>query len=328
VTRAVVARAPTRLDLGGGWTDVPPYPEREGGMVCSVAIARYATAVAALDEDAARAAGLPAPGRDALTTAALRRANVAGAIAGVSADYPVGAGLGGSSACGVALAGALAALRGLRPTPDELASLSRATEAEDVGVAGGYQDHWASAYGGALLLTFTDCVGVEYLALPAGTAEELERRAVLLYTGESRLSGSTVAAVRDAYVAGEARTVAALARMKALALEMAESLRAGDVDTLGRQVGEHWVHQRALHPSITTARIDAIVEAAAAAGALGVKALGASGGGCVLAIAARGREDELARTIAPYGERLAYTIDWRGAHLVGDATMPRAGAPA
>jgi D-glycero-alpha-D-manno-heptose-7-phosphate kinase len=49
VTRAVVARAPTRLDLGGGWTDVPPYPEREGGVVCSVAIARYATAFSALD---------------------------------------------------------------------------------------------------------------------------------------------------------------------------------------------------------------------------------------------------------------------------------------
>jgi D-glycero-alpha-D-manno-heptose-7-phosphate kinase len=326
VTRAVVARAPTRLDLGGGWTDVPPYPEREGGVVCSVAIARYATAVAALDEHAARKAGLSAPGRDALTTAALRRANIPGAVAGVVADYPAGAGLGGSSACGVALAGALAALRGLRPTPDELASLSRATEVEDVGVAGGYQDHWAAAYGGALLLTFTDCVGIEYLALPPGCAEALVRRGVLLYTGESRLSGSTISAVRDAYVAGEARTVAALARMKELALEMAESLRAGDVDALGRQLGEHWVHQRALHPSITTPRIDAIVEAAGGAGALGVKALGASGGGCVLAIATDGREDELARAISPYGERLAYTIDWRGVHLV-DADASSGGAP-
>ena len=66
--------------------------------------------------------------------------------------------------------------------------------------------------------------------------------------------------MRDAYVAGEARTVAALARMKSLAGEMAAALRAGDVDALGRLVGEHWVHQRALHPTITTPRIDAIVE--------------------------------------------------------------------
>ena len=49
MTRAIVARAPTRLDFGGGWTDVPPYTEREGGAVCCVAITRYATATAALD---------------------------------------------------------------------------------------------------------------------------------------------------------------------------------------------------------------------------------------------------------------------------------------
>ena len=53
MSRAIVARAPTRLDFGGGWTDVPPYAEREGGAVCSVAIARYATATVATGERAA-----------------------------------------------------------------------------------------------------------------------------------------------------------------------------------------------------------------------------------------------------------------------------------
>ena len=76
MTRAIVARAPTRIDFGGGWTDVPPYTEHEGGAVCSVAITRYATATAALDEQAARRAGVPAPADDALTAAALRRAGI------------------------------------------------------------------------------------------------------------------------------------------------------------------------------------------------------------------------------------------------------------
>jgi D-glycero-alpha-D-manno-heptose-7-phosphate kinase len=316
VTRAIVARAPTRLDFGGGWTDVPPYTEREGGAVCSLAITRYATATAALDEHAARRAGAPAPADDALTAAALRRAGIPGAVAHVTADFPVGAGLGGSSACGVALAGSLALLRGVHLAPNELASLSRATEIEELGVLGGYQDHYAAAYGGALLLGFAECASVELLPLPKPAADDLVRRSVLLYTGESRLSGSTIAAVRDAYVAGNARTVAALARMKALAGEMASALRAGDVDGLGRLIGEHWTHQRALHPSITTPRIDAIVERAARAGALGVKALGASGGGCVLAIAASGREEELARGIASLGRRLQFAIDWDGFQVV------------
>ena len=316
MTRAIVARAPTRLDFGGGWTDVPPYTEREGGAVCSLAIARYATATAASDEHVARRAGAAALADDALTAAALRRAGIPGAVAHVTADFPAGAGLGGSSACGVALAGALAMLRDVHLAPNELAALSRATEVEDLGVAGGFQDHYAAAYGGALLLGFAECASVEPLALPGTSADDLLRRSVLLYTGESRLSGSTVAAVRDAYLAGESRTVTALARIKALAGEMARALRGGDVDALGRLVGEHWVHQKALHPTITTPRIDAIVERAVRAGALGVKALGASGGGCVLAIAADGREDELARAIAPLGERLDFAIDWDGFQVV------------
>jgi D-glycero-alpha-D-manno-heptose-7-phosphate kinase len=329
VTRAIVARAPTRLDFGGGWTDVPPYTEREGGAVCSLAITRYATATAALDERTARRAGASALSDDPLTAAALRRAGIPGAVAHVIADFPAGAGLGGSSACGVALAGALAMLRGIELPPDELAALSRATEVEDLGVLGGYQDHYAAAYGGALLLGFAECASIEALTLPGTSAQELVRRSIVLYTGESRLSGSTIAAVRDAYLAGESRTLAALARIKALAVEMASALRSGDVDALGRLVGEHWVHQRALHPTITTQRIDAIAERAERAGALGVKALGASGGGCVLAIAAAGREAELSDAIAPLGERLEFGIDWDGFQVVavldehhGDGIVP------
>lgn len=329
MTRAIVARAPTRLDFGGGWTDVPPYTEHEGGAVCSLAITRYATATAALDERTARRAGASALSDDPLTAAALRRAGIRGAVAHVIADFPAGAGLGGSSACGVALAGALAMLRGIELAPNELAALSRATEVEDLGVLGGYQDHYAAAYGGALLLGFADCASIEALTLPGTSADDLVRRSVLLYTGESRLSGSTIAAVRDAYLAGDSRTVAALARIKELAIEMAGALRAGDVDALGRLVGEHWVHQRALHPTITTRRIEAIVERAERAGALGVKALGASGGGCVLAIAAEGREDELSEAIAPLGQRLDFGIDWDGFQVVavldeqhGDGLIP------
>jgi D-glycero-alpha-D-manno-heptose-7-phosphate kinase len=281
-----------------------------------VAISRYATATAALDERTARRVGGDGPTDDLLTAAALRRAGIPGAVAHVTADFPAGAGLGGSSACGVALAGALAMVRDVALAPNELATLSRVTEVEDCGVAGGYQDHYAAAFGGALLLGFGECISVEPLTLPGTSAADLVTRGVLVYTGESRLSGSTITAVRDAYLNGEQRTVAALARMKALAGEMAGAMRAGDIDALGRMVGEHWVHQRALHPSITTPRIDSIVETAERFGALGTKALGASGGGCVLSIAAAGREDELARALAPLGERLEYAIDWDGFQVV------------
>jgi D-glycero-alpha-D-manno-heptose-7-phosphate kinase len=322
-----VARAPARLDLGGGWTDVPPYCDEEGGAVCSVAITRYATATVARDARAARGAGAHPAGDDELARAALRRSRIPGAVASLTTDYPAGAGLGGSSACGVALAGALAALDGEELELWELAARSRATEVDGLGVPGGYQDHYAAAYGGALLLSFAGCVGIESLELPDGVAERLARRGVLVYTGQSRLSGDIIVSVRDAYVRRDASVCAALARMRALAGEMAAALRSGDLDTLGSLAGEHWTHQRALHPTITTARIDAIADAAMRAGALGVKGLGASGGGCVLAIAREDGEEELARALAPLGERLDYEIDTEGFRIVAkfdDAHGPAA----
>jgi D-glycero-alpha-D-manno-heptose-7-phosphate kinase len=310
--RAVSAPAPTRLDFGGGWTDVPPYPEREGGVVCSVAISRYATATVASHGHVGERTGESNQADDALVQAALRRCHLAGIDAQISSDYPVGAGLGGSSAAGVAVAGALAALGGTPLEPHALAALSRDTEITELGVPGGYQDHYTAAFGGALLMRFGSGVDVERIPLSETIRASLSRRGVLVYTGESRISGDTIVAVRDAYVAREARVVNALASMKSLALQMAAALRAGDLDTLGTLVGAHWAHQRELHPSISTPRIDAIMAAASRAGALGAKALGASGGGCVLAIAEDGRDDELARALAPLGELLTYAIDVTG----------------
>jgi D-glycero-alpha-D-manno-heptose-7-phosphate kinase len=312
VSRAVVARAPTRLDFGGGWTDVPPYTEREGGAVCNVAITRYATAtVATGGHVAAQGQPVNAPD-DRLIRAALRRSGIADVQARLESDYPLGAGLGGSSAAGVALAGALSILADSPHDPHSLATISRATEVEELGMAGGFQDHFAAAYGGALLLTFGDTIEVDRIGLTADTQADLARRGILVYTGESRISGDTILAVRDSYLAGERRVVDALARMKSLAFDMAAALRANDIDMLGTLIGEHWVHQRELHPSITTPRIDTIVETAARAGSLGTKALGASGGGCVLAIAAKGREDELSRALTPLGPMLQYSIATSG----------------
>jgi D-glycero-alpha-D-manno-heptose-7-phosphate kinase len=318
VSRALVARAPTRIDFGGGWTDVAPYCDEQGGAVCNVAITRYATATVATGPSAGGQTD------DRLVRAAIRRAGIPGASASVSSDFPQGSGLGGSSAAGVALAGGLAALRGETLDATALAERSRLTEIEELGVPGGFQDHYAAAYGGALLLSYEGCVGVELLALPAETRAALARRAILVFSGVSRISGSTITAVADAYRRRDRDVCAALARMKELAREMAASLRTGDLDALGAQLGEHWLHQRALHPSITTERIDAIGQAAERAGSLGMKALGASAGGCVVALAREGREDELARALAPLGERLTYAVDTTGFQVI--ATLDERGA--
>lgn len=320
---ALVARAPTRIDFGGGWTDVPPYSEREGGFVCNVAIARHATV--RLESDPSEARSPSGGGEQLLARAALRVAGLPGVRAAISNGFPLGAGLGGSSAAGVAMMGAIEAWRATRGdpsghlTPDELlldraalAEASRRIEVEELGIAGGRQDHYAAAFGGALALTFGVTTTARPITLAPDTVHALETRCIVAYTGQSRISGDTISAVLNAYGARDPRVMHALARMKALAASMAGALAIGDVDALGALVCEHWAHQRALHPAITTALIDRILDSARLAGALGGKALGASGGGCVVVIAARGAEEPVRQAVESLATPLPFTIDHDG----------------
>src|SRR3954451_9079340 len=91
-----------------------------------------------------------------LVNAALRHANVAEARVALHNDFPIGAGLGGSSAAGVALSAALAAWNGEQIDRAQIAERSREVEIRDLGVPGGRQDHYAAAFGGALTLRFTE----------------------------------------------------------------------------------------------------------------------------------------------------------------------------
>jgi len=283
--KVITARAPTRIDFGGGWTDVPPYSDEEGGFVCNVAIKRHATVRVHQSSDTRAEVDTRRATDSALAEAAVKRAAIAGMGVEVVSDFPLGAGLGGSSAAGVAVNGALAAWRGVSLDRGALAEQSRAIEVEDLGVPGGRQDHYAAAFGGALALTFGDGTRVRRLPLTPALKDSLERRCIVAYTGQSRISGDTITAVLDAYRRRDSRVLRALNRMKALARAMADELCEEDVDALGELVWEHWQLQRSLHPSIPTPLIDAILERARAAGARGGKALGASGGGCVLVIA-------------------------------------------
>lgn len=313
----VVARAPTRLDFGGGWTDVPPYSEERGGCVCNAAIELHAVATVQLRGVNAKAP-LSGPRRpdNALALAATRRAGLPDVHVDVQTEYPVGAGLGGSSAAGVAVLGALAAWRGEDVTGEWLAEESRRLEVEDLHIAGGRQDHYAAAMGGALGLWFGDGVTARRLTLEDDVMDALNRRCIIAYTGQSRISSNTITAVMNAYRAREPRVLGALDRMRDLAGLMVTALESGDIDTLGGLVGEHWIHQRSLDPAIPTPLIDMTLADAARAGAVGGKALGASGGGCVLAIAADGCEDAVTRAMSAHAQPVPVRIARHGFQVI------------
>ena len=316
--RVLAARAPTRVDFGGGWTDVPPYCDEQGGCVCAVAIGRYAI----VELTDAPPAQPDDPGHDSgIAASALGRADVSGVSLSLRSDFPVGAGLGGSSAAGVAAVGALAAWTGNSLDPSDLAERSRAIEVEDLGIAGGRQDHYAAAFGGALGLTFGESTTAMRIPMAPHTVEALESQCTIIYTGQSRISGENITAVLDAYRAREPVVTAALARMRELAQMMIVALMQGAIDDLGALVAEHWVHQRSLHPAITTPRIDTIIEHAMAGGALGAKALGASGGGCVLIVAPSEHTPTIRHSLAELGVLLPMTVDQEGFRVLRAAEM-------
>ncbi len=325
------ARAPLRIDLSGGWTDVAPYAARFGGAVVNVAITRHThaqvrprrggVALHALDLEggaaitARRADELRPDGEFALLKAAARRLGPPeGFEITTSSDAPAGSGLGGSGSLGVALVAAFAALGGEHPLAAEIAQRAHRLEAVDAGVPGGRQDQFAAALGGLHLLEFGDPgVRATRLAPPPDAWLEIEHHLVLCHTGTSRLSGQTHAEVWRRFAAGDAAVARALDGLKACALEMAERVERGDVAALGALLTRNWAHQCALADGMRTPAMAALERKAAEAGAAGWKACGAGAGGCMVFLAKAGRAFAVAEALKTAGATLLrFSVDEAG----------------
>ncbi|MGZ8398774.1 MAG: GHMP family kinase ATP-binding protein [Gemmatimonadales bacterium] len=290
------AAAPVRLDLAGGWTDVPPFSAREGGVVVTSAIQLFARAEVRLggtgfrlvsedlhDElEVSDSAGLLRDGRLDLLKAGLRLLPVGGCTLSTRSDAPPGSGLGSSGALDVALVAALSAARGESPDPVDVAEQACHLEAVEAGIPGGRQDQFASSHGGFLRLNFRDPeVEVRRLKLDPGFAADLARRMVLCYTSASRFSGATIERVMRAYEDGDPGVTAALHGLRRVAEEMVDALLAADSARVGQLLTQNWAHQQALDPRMCTEDMARLERSVTDAGALGGKAAGSGAGGCM-----------------------------------------------
>lgn len=242
----ITASAPTRLDFVGGWTDVQPFCHTETGLVVSAAVAVYARVVV-------RPGANAVIHNDEFIQAACHCLGLHNVAVELKCDAPPGSGLGGSGAVGVALVGALAAYAGKALQRREIAELAHQIEVEDLGIIGGKQDQYAAAFGGFLALKFQgDEVSIQPLALVLERVQELESHSIIIYTGQSRVSGSIHAHVQDAYRARNPDTLEALATIRRVAREFRTALPHGSLDTLGELLNANWEAQKRLHPSTQT----------------------------------------------------------------------------
>ncbi len=295
------AKAPLRISLAGGGTDVPPFPQLEGGCVLSTTINRYAygtlqprtdgnITVRSLDFGLAVTFDsedkLAYDGKLDLVKAAIRKIlppKHRGFDLLLHSDAPPGSGLGASSAMMVALVGLLKEFEHLPLTDYEIADLACVIEREELGIQGGLQDQYAAAFGGFNYIEFLpDRVVVNPLKVSPDVLNELQYNLLLCYTGTMRLSGHILQDQVDRYERREASTMEALRDLKALTIEMKNALLRRELDNLGELLDKEWQYKKRLSSKISNPRLDRLYEIAREHGALGGKITGAGGGGYML----------------------------------------------
>jgi len=295
------ARAPLRISFAGGGTDVPPFPEREGGQVLNATINRYTYGtlrprrddqvhIESLDVgQSAHYAIRESPifdGKLDLAKAAVRRvadANSRGFELFLQSSVPPGSGLGLSSTLIVAVIGVLKEFRSLDLTDYELADLAYRIEREDLGIMGGLQDQYAATFGG---FSFLECDGERVLVNPLRIKPEvvleLEHNLLLCYTGGRRASHNIIEDQMSRFQRREQDTVEGLREQKRLAVEMKSALLRKELSAFGELLDAAWQAKRRMSPQITTDRIEELYDEARRAGTIGGKVTGAGGGGYLL----------------------------------------------
>jgi D-glycero-alpha-D-manno-heptose-7-phosphate kinase len=317
--RPAQATAPTRIDLAGGTLDIWPISQLiEGAMTVNVAVGLDARAAVAPRKDRRIEVRSLDRQRQVVHDLPLAPAAFRGPLSWLvrlihafapetaltltcRADAPAGAGLGGSSALGVAVGAALARATGERLSKGALLTRVMNLETREIGVPTGNQDYLAALWGG-LAAYHHGLDGVSREPLPK--AEDLESRIVLAYTGEPRQSGFSNWDMFRRYVEHDAATKKRMEKIARLARSMRDALRARDLDAAGSLLGEEGRLRYSLAPSVATAALRAVDAAARRAGALGAKVCGAGGGGCIVAFAREGRQSQVAQAIAGTGAQL------------------------
>jgi D-glycero-alpha-D-manno-heptose-7-phosphate kinase len=322
--QVVRARAPLRLGLAGGGTDVSPFCDEHGGYVLNATIDRYAYAtIRRLDEPVLRFVAadrsesverpldgpLAADGQLDLHLAVHRAMASLRPSAPLPAlelttfcDAPAGSGLGSSSTLVVAMVSAYAELLNLALDDYEIAQLAFRIERVDCGLQGGRQDQYSATFGGFNFMEFyaEGRTVVNPLRIKPRIVSELEASLVLFYTGVSRESGRIIADQRHNMQTGSARTLDAMHGLKREALVMKECLLKGDITGIVQSMQLGWESKKQSASTVSNTLIDAIYTAALRSGALAGKVSGAGGGGFMMFMVQPERRMDVIRALGQF----------------------------
>ena len=322
--KRVRARAPLRLGLAGGGTDVSPYCDVYGGYVLNGTIDRYAYATITLlsepevrlvSTDRQLAESRPLAAVDQLGQTldlhaavyrhVVSRYNNGEPIAlelSTFCDAPAGSGLGASSTLVVAMVKAFVELLNLPLGDYDIASVAFQIERIECGLHGGRQDQYAATFGGFNFMEFyaDERAVINPLRIKESILCELEASLVLFYTGMSRESATIIADQRSNVIAGETSAIEAMHAMKQEALQMKECLLKGDFTGIVESMRSGWEGKKRSARTVSNSLIDEIYEQAHAAGAHAGKISGAGGGGFMMLFVPAERRLDVIRALGRF----------------------------
>lgn len=305
------SKAPLRIGLAGGGTDVSPYCDLYGGAILNATISLYAHAtleplnekiiqLEAMDrnesekfslEENDKNSELPINGKLDLLKGVYNRIlkdygfkKMNGLRLSTYVDAPAGSGLGTSSTLVVAVIGAFAEMLRLPLGEYDIAHYAYDIERNDLGLAGGRQDQYAATFGGVNYMEFYpgDKVIVNPLRIKQQYLFELEHNLLLYYTSTSRESAEIISRQSKNVLENNKQSVEAMHRLKHQAQLMKEALLKGKLNELGEILDFGYQQKRKMAEGITNERMDEMYETAKRAGATGGKISGAGGGGFMI----------------------------------------------
>lgn len=311
----VIGRAPVRISFGGGGTDFEAFYSRFGGIVVSATIDRYVYAIPTSDviESYYWQNGRWWRQKDITwLRAAMKHLGMDGIR--IASQVPPGTGLGSSGSLLVAM---IKALGGNRSSvePVEIAELACHIEIDLMGMPIGKQDQYAAAFGGLNVIEFSKTgITVRPVMMPTHGVKTLEQRLMLFFLGNTRKSLSILEGQKQALEQGDKHTIRVLQQIGQLGRNIADSLRAGDLDRFGRLLDRSWQCKRTLAPDITNRVIDDYYNMAKRVGAMGGKLTGAGGGGFLVLYCHEEKQDNVTGALYNMGaRRMRFKFDWEGA---------------
>ncbi|WP_276132738.1 dehydrogenase [Polluticoccus soli] len=299
------SKAPLRLGLAGGGTDVSPYCDLYGGAILNATISLYAYAtIELLNEPVVQLEAidrqetvqydltdtLPIDGKLDLATGVYNSiVKTYGKLPSgfkltTFVDAPAGSGLGTSSTLMVAIIGAFAEWLKLPLGEYDIAHLSYQVERVDLAMAGGKQDQYAATFGGVNFMEFYDGdkVIVNPLRIKPQYLYELENNLLLYFTATSRLSSTIIETQSKNVKEKNQQSIEAMHHLKEQAQMMKEALLKGKVHDIGAILDYGFRYKKQMAQGISNTKMDDIYEVALKAGATGGKISGAGGGGFMM----------------------------------------------